>query len=191
MTSISEKIIEDIIRQVQRQFKGSISKLKEKFTKQNIEESTLKLGKEELKDKHCNPGFSSLCSFLTSLNVSENSIFQLAEIINKLDENQNLSLQDKVNTFISQLEEIKSHQSIILSTIHGMKGLEADHVFLIFCDKKILPKKEKFVNEWEEREKKNLFFTAITRPRIGLYITTSSFAECSKFIEPTKLTTDL
>ncbi|CAI2173581.1 11136_t:CDS:1, partial [Funneliformis geosporum] len=99
MTSISEKIIEDIIRQVQRQFKGSISKLKEKSTKKNKENT--------IKADHYNPLFSSLHSFLTSLNVSENSIFQLAEIINQLDENQTLSLPDKINTFITQLEEIK------------------------------------------------------------------------------------
>ncbi|CAI2192830.1 4187_t:CDS:2, partial [Funneliformis geosporum] len=55
----------------------------------------------------------------------------------------------------------------------------------------ILPKKENFKNNWEEREEKNLFFTAITRPKIGLYITTSSEKEYSPFIDPTNLNLDL
>ena len=162
MTNISEAIIEDILRKVRRQLKNfSLTE------------------------------FPSLPSFLVSCRVSESSIFQLTEIVKKIDEKPNISMEDKINNFIFQLEAIKNHQSIILSTIHGMKGLEADHVFLIFCDKKILPKKEKFPSEWEEREEKNLFFTAITRPKIGLYISTSSPAECSNFIEPSNLNLDL
>ena len=112
----------------------------------------------------------------------------------KIDENfpPNSSLtREKVNEFISQLEEIKNHPSITLSTIHGMKGLEADYIFLIFCDKKVMPKKEQFASEWEEREEKNLFFTAITRPKVGLYITVSSEKECSPFVDPINLNLDL
>jgi len=74
----------------------------------------------------------------------------LAEIVKKIDRNSppNSSLtREQVNEFISHLEEIKKHPSITLSTIHGMKGLEADYIFLIFCDKKILPKKEQFTSE--------------------------------------------
>ena len=165
MTNISEAIIEDILRKTRRQLKNfSLTE------------------------------FPSLQSFLVSCRISENSIFQLAEIVKKIEENSlpDSSLtREKVNEFISQLEGIKNHLSITLSTIHGMKGLEADYVFLIFCDKKVLPKKEKFKSDWEEREEKNLFFTAITRPKIGLYITTSSEKECSPFIDPTNLDLDL
>lgn len=55
--------------------------------------------------------------------------------------------RNQVNEFIIQLEQIKNHPSITLSTIHGMKGLEADYIFLIFCDQKVLPKKEKFKSD--------------------------------------------
>jgi superfamily I DNA/RNA helicase len=140
--------------------------------------------------------FLTLRSFLASLKISENSIFQLTEIIRKIDEKRKIGtclIVEEINNFIAQLEEesMKNHQGITLSTIHGMKGLEADHVFLIFCDKKVLPRKEQFANEWEEREEKNLFFTAITRPKIRLYITTSSSEECSDFIKTSNLNLDL
>jgi superfamily I DNA/RNA helicase len=106
--------------------------------------------KEELETNPANPEFSSLASFLVSCRISESSIFQLGEIVKKIDENSSPNSplrREQVNEFISQLEEIKKHPSITLSTIHGMKGLEADYVFLIFCDKKILPKKEQFTIE--------------------------------------------
>ena len=80
--------------------------------------------------------FSSLASFLASLRISESSTFQLAEIVKKIDENSpsaGFLTKEQINEFISQLEAIKNHPSITLSTIHGMKGLEADYIFLIFC----------------------------------------------------------
>jgi superfamily I DNA/RNA helicase len=70
--------------------------------------------------------------------------------VKKIDENSSpdsLLKQEQIDEFIARLEEIKSLPGITLSTIHGMKGLESDHVFLIFCDKKVLPKKEQFANE--------------------------------------------
>jgi superfamily I DNA/RNA helicase len=94
--------------------------------------------------------FSSLKSFLTSLKIPEDSVFQLPEIIKKIDEREgnNSSLTvNQVNDFINQLTAIKNDLGIKLSTIHGMKGLEADYIFLIFCDQKVLPKKERFNND--------------------------------------------
>lgn len=201
-TNISEKVIDDIIRQIRHQFKDLVvERLKERAANQKSEwyarwllKSALKLEKEDLKINPSNSKFLSLASFLASCRISESSIFQLAEIVKKIDSNSppNSPLtREQVNELISQLEEIKKHPSITLSTIHGMKGLEADYVFLIFCDKKILPKKEQFTSEWEDREEKNLFFTAITRPKISLYITTSSLDECSKFVDPNNLNLDL
>ena len=106
--------------------------------------------KEELATNPVNSEFSSLADFLKSCRISENSIFQLTEIVKKIDDNSPLNsplTREQVNQFIVQLEEIKNHPGITLSTIHGMKGLEADYVFLIFCDKKVLPRKEKFNSE--------------------------------------------
>jgi len=72
----------------------------------------------------------------------------------KLDR-ENLSInsrltEEKVRALLAKLKKElnrdpeKNTEGINLSTIHGAKGLEFDHVFLIFCDKKVLPSKEKF-----------------------------------------------
>ncbi|MCE8162916.1 MAG: ATP-dependent helicase [Candidatus Moeniiplasma glomeromycotorum] len=201
-TNISGKLIENIIRQIRYNLKNlpaekpkvSASEQKKNEKHQQWLLKGFNLEEKDLATNSPKVEFFSLANFLTSCRISENSIFQLAEIVKKIDENSptnSLLTRNQVNEFITRLEEIKNHPSIILSTIHGMKGLEADYIFLIFCDQKVLPKKEKFKSDWEEREEKNLFFTAITRPKIGLYITTSSPEECSPFINPHNLNLDL
>ena len=134
MTSISEAIINDILRKVRQQFKFSHG------FNQSKNQERVSASPDPYHE------FSSLKSFLVSCRISENSIFQLTEIVEKIDKNFALSMSKKINDLVVQLEEIKKHQGITLSTIHGMKGLEADYIFLIFCDKKVLPKKENFKN---------------------------------------------
>ncbi|MCE8167671.1 MAG: hypothetical protein I3275_03515, partial [Candidatus Moeniiplasma glomeromycotorum] len=196
-TNISGKVIDSIIRQVRYNLKNlPTEKPKIPTLNQKSEKhfqwllKSFELEKKDLPETE----FFSLASFLASCRISQSSIFQLTEIVKKIDDGSPAGsplTRNQVNEFITRLEEIKNHPSIILSTIHGMKGLEADYIFLIFCDQKVLPKKEKFPSDWEEREEKNLFFTAITRPKIGLYITTSSEKECSPFIDSANLNLDL
>jgi superfamily I DNA/RNA helicase len=200
-TNISGKVIDSIIRQIRYNLKNlPVEKPKVSVSDQKNEKhqqwllKSFKLEEKDLATNSPKPEFFSLASFLAGCRISENSIFQLAEIVKKIDDSSpagSLLTRNQVNEFIIRLEEIKNYPSIILSTIHGMKGLEADYIFLIFCDQKVLPKKEKFKSDWEEREEKNLFFTAITRPKISLCITTSSSEECSPFIDPHNLNLDL
>ncbi|MCE8158936.1 MAG: ATP-dependent helicase [Candidatus Moeniiplasma glomeromycotorum] len=196
-TNISGRVIDSIIRQIRYNLKIlPTEKLKIPTLNQKSEKHFQWLLKSFELEKKDPPKaeFFSLASFLASCRISENSIFQLTEIVKKIDDDspaESPLTRNQVNEFIIQLEQIKNHPSITLSTIHGMKGLEADYIFLIFCDQKVLPKKEKFKSDWEEREEKNLFFTAITRPKISLYITTSSERECSPFIDSANLNLDL
>jgi len=74
----------------------------------------------------------------------------------KLDQENSLTntylVEEKIHNLLTKFKEEltrdpeKNTEGINLSTIHGAKGLEFDHVFLIFCDKKVLPRKEKFTN---------------------------------------------
>jgi superfamily I DNA/RNA helicase len=88
------------------------------------------------------------------LDIDLNILPQLLKIAVRLDQ-ENLSTnsyltEEKIRNFLAKLKEElnrdpeKNTEEINLSTIHGAKGLEFDHVFLIFCDKKVLPNKEKF-----------------------------------------------
>ena len=68
-------------------------------------------------------------------------------------------LKDKIRTIFT--DEI---QGIVLSTIHKIKGLEADRVFIIRPDLLPLPNSR----SWQAIQEKNLEYVAITRARYEL-----------------------
>jgi len=89
------------------------------------------------------------------------------------------ALEDKVTTllFLARLSDnildlkykIKSIftdeiQGIVLSTVHKIKGLEADRVFIIRPD--LLPMKN--VKSWQYVQEMNLYYVAITRAKLEL-----------------------
>ena len=55
-------------------------------------------------------------------------------------------------------------QGIVLSTVHKIKGLEADRVFIIRPD--LLPMQT--AKPWQYAQEKNLEYVAITRSRLEL-----------------------
>lgn len=59
--------------------------------------------------------------------------------------------------------------SVTLSTMHGVKGLEFSHVFIIDAVEGVTPHK-KSVREERIEEERRLFYVAVTRAKYGLYI---------------------
>lgn len=59
--------------------------------------------------------------------------------------------------------------SVTLSTMHGVKGLEYSHVFIIDAVEGITPHK-KSVSSGAVEEERRLFYVAVTRARYGLYV---------------------
>jgi DNA helicase II / ATP-dependent DNA helicase PcrA len=55
-------------------------------------------------------------------------------------------------------------QGIVLSTVHKIKGLEADRVFIIRPD--LLPMQTP--KAWQAMQEKNLEYVAVTRARLEL-----------------------
>jgi len=68
-------------------------------------------------------------------------------------------LKDKIRTIFT--DEI---QGIVLSTVHKIKGLEANRVFIIRPDLLPLPN----ARSWQYQQEKNLEYVAITRSRLEL-----------------------
>lgn len=58
---------------------------------------------------------------------------------------------------------------ILLTTMHGAKGLEFDHVFVIGLNEGVLPYKKAELEE-EVEEERRIFYVAMTRARKTLYI---------------------
>jgi superfamily I DNA/RNA helicase len=135
--------------------------------------------------------FKSVESFLDSLELKWKGIYKLQHLVEKFDRerildeerfNANL-IQEEINEIIRQInnqlieKNVEDSGKTILSTIHKAKGLEFDYVFLISVDEEILPNKNE--RAWEEV---NLFYTAITRTKKELYLTTSCWEDCSRYI---------
>lgn len=109
-------------------------------TKYKIPISELEEIIEEFKESA--GGFNSIATFLAHVeNVSE----ELKNIVNRNNE-----------------------EGVILSTIHGVKGMEFKNVFIINCVEGIIPHNNNVDKDIEEERR--LFFVAITRAIDNLYI---------------------
>ncbi|MCE8164071.1 MAG: ATP-dependent helicase [Candidatus Moeniiplasma glomeromycotorum] len=136
--------------------------------------------------------FKSIADFLSSLRINWRNIYKFQQIITKFDQERLLD-EEKAETSLSE-EEVHEFTRQIdkqlmekdsenagktkLSSIHKAKGLEFDYVFLISTDEEILPNENPL--PWEEV---NLFYTAITRTKKELYLTTSCWEGCSRYIK--------
>lgn len=102
-------------------------------------------------------------------------------ILNPLEHSGYSNLEDKVTTLIflaklaDNIEDLKKKikliftdeiKGIVLSTVHKVKGLEADRVFIVRPD--LLPMKN--VTGWQYIQEKNLEYVAYTRAKLELII---------------------
>ena len=85
-----------------------------------------------------------------------------------------------------QIEKSKGNKNgVILSTIHGVKGMEFKNVFMINCAEETIPHKSSIEKNLEEERR--LFYVGITRAINNLYIYSpktirGQFKEASRFI---------
>ncbi len=145
---------------------------------------------------------------------SENKHEQLQVITGLFDfikeearRNPSLTLQQLVNVFALMEKEglslplvqvSGSDSGVNLLTVHGSKGLEFEHVFLAGCNAAHWEKKRKpgggytfpdtmfgaQPRQRDEEELRRLFYVALTRARLHLHISYSSFKNDGKEIEP-------
>lgn len=117
------------------------------------------------------------------------NIRELKEAIQEaLDNEMSLSEYLTELTLFSERESDEDSGAIILSTVHGVKGLEFDYVFLTGMNEQKFPKVDE-TNPEELEEERRVAYVAITRARKKLTITNISFDfkneyyEDSRFIE--------
>ncbi|MDS1002799.1 ATP-dependent helicase [Clostridium sporogenes] len=142
----------------------------------------------------------------------ENYIKEYSERI-KIDKEELLQIVDELKeaaegytsilTFLVHVEEVEkeinkkevNENSVILSTIHGVKGMEFKNVIIINCNEGNIPysKAEEEVNIEEERR---LFYVGVTRAKENLYLTVPKVIrgknkDTSNFIKECKLDKEL
>lgn len=92
-----------------------------------------------------------------------------------------LSHVEKVKEKIEDSKEVK--EGVILSTIHGVKGMEFKNVFLINANEETIPHKSSIDENIEEERR--LFYVGITRAINNLYIF-STKTQRGKFKDPSR-----
>ncbi len=92
-------------------------------------------------------------------------------------------------TLFSERETDEDSGAVVLSTVHGVKGLEFDYVFLSGMNEQKFPKAASVENPNELEEERRVAYVAVTRARKKLTITNISYDfkqeyyEDSRFIE--------
>lgn len=117
-------------------------------------------------------------NYLKTRKVDKNSNNQKLNVLYSIAKQ-----ETKLEAFYNKLFELeklakkglKTNQNIILSTVHGSKGLEFDNVIIVDVINGILPSVEKIENENSENymkyeEEIRLFYVAITRAKKNLEI---------------------
>ncbi len=85
-----------------------------------------------------------------------------------------ISLEDFLDeiSLLSELDEKENDNvpKLNLMTIHAVKGLEFDYVFVVGLEENIFPHINSFESNNELEEERRLFYVAITRAKKGLYL---------------------
>ncbi len=116
----------------------------------------------------------------------EDRIANISELKESIIANDNeQSLIEYLNDVMlySDKEEIGS-ESIILSTIHGVKGLEFESVFLIGLNQGKFPLERTLENIADLEEERRLAYVAITRAKKNLFIASTKFDFRGEFMKP-------
>lgn len=82
------------------------------------------------------------------------------------------SLFDVVNSFligVQDMANVQDNNGVVINTIHGVKGLEYDEVFLIGANDSIFPGDKVYTQQQLESERR-LMYVALTRARNGLFV---------------------
>ena len=100
---------------------------------------------------------------------SINKKANIDEFVNSVDEfcrmNKGATLADFLNqvTLSSDTDDINENDCVTVATIHSVKGLEFDNVFIVGMEENIMPVSRAAYDDGELEEERRLLYVAITR----------------------------
>lgn len=119
------------------------------------------LGYLEYLDSYCNKIKINITDLMVIVEYLAESLEEFTSL------NEALKHVNYSNKVISQSIENK-REGVLLSTIHGIKGMEFNKVIIINCCEECIPHKNSIPEHIEEERR--LFYVAVTRTRQDLYI---------------------
>lgn len=106
-----------------------------------------------------------------------NRRMNLEELVNAVSEfektNQNSSISDFLQnvSLMTDTDDIQTEDFVTVATVHAVKGLEFNVVFIIGLEENIFPSGVYVKSEAEIEEERRVMYVAITRARKKLYMT--------------------
>ena len=118
-----------------------------------------------------------LTQFEEQTEENESKKLNVSELVNSAEEftkiNKTATLEDYLGsiTLSSDLDEFDESNFVTVATIHAVKGLEFDSVFVVGLDETIFPVSRVSDSPEELEEERRLMYVAITRAKKSLYLT--------------------
>ncbi len=120
-----------------------------------------------------------LSQFEDNTEENESKKLNVSELINSSEEfiklNKDATLTDYLGsiTLSSDTDEMDESNFVSVATIHSVKGLEFDTVFIVGLEETIFPISRSSDSEEELEEERRLMYVAITRAKRDLFLTRS------------------
>ena len=107
------------------------------------------------------------------LSRRENLNQLIGEIADYEKENQGASLEEYLQSvsLISDTDDIQTDEYVTLSTVHSVKGLEFDAVFVTGLEENVFPSQSYNKSTSEIEEERRVMYVAMTRAKRRLYLT--------------------
>lgn len=144
--------------------------------------------------------------YLKELKVSKNpedesrvqNVYEFVSYVKEYEEkNPESELSEMLNeiSLLSDIDQSKEEDKVVLMTVHSSKGLEFRNVFVVGLEEGLFPSRMSMEDEKDVGEERRLFYVALTRARDRLFLTSADsrmiygqtiYSKNSRFLEEIK-----
>lgn len=144
--------------------------------------------------------------YLKELKVSKNpedesrvqNVYEFVSYVKEYEnKNPESELSEMLNeiSLLSDIDQSKEEDKIVLMTVHSSKGLEFRNVFVVGLEEGLFPSRMSMEDEKDVEEERRLFYVALTRARDRLFLTSADsrmiygqtiYSKNSRFLEEIK-----
>ena len=144
--------------------------------------------------------------YLKELKVSKNpedesrvqNVYEFVSYVKEYEnKNPESELSEMLNeiSLLSDIDQSKEEDKVVLMTVHSSKGLEFRNVFVVGLEEGLFPSRMSMEDEKDVKEERRLFYVALTRARDRLFLTSADsrmiygqtiYSKNSRFLEEIK-----
>lgn len=122
--------------------------------------------------------------YLKELKVSKNpedesrvqNVYEFVSYVKEYEnKNPESELSEMLNeiSLLSDIDQSKEEDKVVLMTVHSSKGLEFRNVFVVGLEEGLFPSRMSMEDEKDVEEERRLFYVALTRARDRLFLTSA------------------